>query len=168
MLVSSALREAHEVVSVVLHTDKPGIWEDSKSLLTYGLIKVGCPVASIVTVPTRLQRRMSQRERETRHTSLHRSQTSKDLCAMQAELQSSGVAGVTESMSGSAPYAQQARLSTCSESNSHGFCRQMDAEGSNLEIGNTPCIAVRAALRVNITSRLNFDLEDQSSFQPQS
>jgi hypothetical protein len=25
-----------------LHTDKPGIWEDSKVLLTYGLLKVGC------------------------------------------------------------------------------------------------------------------------------
>ncbi len=43
VLVSSALREGHEVISVVLHTDKPGIWEDSKALLTYGLIKVGCP-----------------------------------------------------------------------------------------------------------------------------
>jgi D-alanyl-D-alanine carboxypeptidase len=41
-LVSSALRDGHEVISVVLHTDKPGIWEDSKALLTYGLIKVGC------------------------------------------------------------------------------------------------------------------------------
>jgi D-alanyl-D-alanine carboxypeptidase len=40
--VSSALRDGHEVISVVLHTDKPGIWEDSKALLTYGLIKVGC------------------------------------------------------------------------------------------------------------------------------
>jgi len=42
VLVSSALRDGHEVISVVLHTDKPGIWEDSKALLTYGLIKVGC------------------------------------------------------------------------------------------------------------------------------
>src|ERR1700680_5077172 len=42
LLVSSALREGHEVISVVLHTDKPGIWEDSKALLTYGLIRVGC------------------------------------------------------------------------------------------------------------------------------
>ena len=42
VLVSSALREGHEVISVVLHTDKPGIWEDSKALLTYGLVKVGC------------------------------------------------------------------------------------------------------------------------------
>ncbi|MBV8377535.1 MAG: D-alanyl-D-alanine carboxypeptidase [Verrucomicrobia bacterium] len=42
VLVSSALLEGHEVISVVLHTDKPGIWEDSKTLLTYGLLKVGC------------------------------------------------------------------------------------------------------------------------------
>jgi D-alanyl-D-alanine carboxypeptidase (penicillin-binding protein 5/6) len=47
VLVSSALIEGHEVISVVLHTDKPGIWEDSKALLTYGLIKVGCPPAAI-------------------------------------------------------------------------------------------------------------------------
>jgi serine-type D-Ala-D-Ala carboxypeptidase (penicillin-binding protein 5/6) len=48
VLVSSALREGHEVISVVLHTDKPGIWDDSKALLTYGLIKVGCPPEAIV------------------------------------------------------------------------------------------------------------------------
>ena len=42
VLVSSALRDGHEVISVVLHTDKPGIWEDSKALLTYGLFEVGC------------------------------------------------------------------------------------------------------------------------------
>jgi serine-type D-Ala-D-Ala carboxypeptidase (penicillin-binding protein 5/6) len=47
VLVSSALIEGHEVISVVLHTDKPGIWEDSKALLTYGLIKVGCPPGAI-------------------------------------------------------------------------------------------------------------------------
>jgi D-alanyl-D-alanine carboxypeptidase (penicillin-binding protein 5/6) len=47
VLVSSALIEGHEVISVVLHTDKPGIWDDSKALLTYGLIKVGCPPAVI-------------------------------------------------------------------------------------------------------------------------
>src|SRR5258705_13728390 len=47
VLVSSALREGHEVVSVVLHTNKPGIWDDSKALLTYGLIKVGCPPEAI-------------------------------------------------------------------------------------------------------------------------
>lgn len=47
VLVSSALREGHEVISVVLHTDKPGIWEDSKALLTYGLIKIGCSPEAI-------------------------------------------------------------------------------------------------------------------------
>ena len=36
VLVSSALRNNREVISVVMHTDKPGIWEDSKLLLTYG------------------------------------------------------------------------------------------------------------------------------------
>ena len=51
--VSSALRDGHEVISVVLHTDKPGIWEDSKALLTYGLIKVGCSAASFVNSPDR-------------------------------------------------------------------------------------------------------------------
>jgi hypothetical protein len=30
-----------------LHTDKPGIWDDSKALLTYGLIKVGCSPEAI-------------------------------------------------------------------------------------------------------------------------
>src|ERR1700733_10160865 len=47
VLVSSVLREGNEVISVVLHTDKPGIWDDSKALLTYGLIKVGCPPEAI-------------------------------------------------------------------------------------------------------------------------
>jgi D-alanyl-D-alanine carboxypeptidase (penicillin-binding protein 5/6) len=48
VLVSSALRDGHEVISVVLHTDKPGIWEDSKLLLCYGLIRVGCAPETIV------------------------------------------------------------------------------------------------------------------------
>jgi serine-type D-Ala-D-Ala carboxypeptidase (penicillin-binding protein 5/6) len=48
VLVSSALRSGHEVISVVLHTDKPGIWVDSKTLLSYGLIKLGCPPETIV------------------------------------------------------------------------------------------------------------------------
>jgi D-alanyl-D-alanine carboxypeptidase (penicillin-binding protein 5/6) len=38
VLVSSALRNSREVISVVMHTDKPGIWEDSKRLLSYGLL----------------------------------------------------------------------------------------------------------------------------------
>lgn len=36
VLVSAALRDAREVISVVMHTNKPGIWEDSKMLLSYG------------------------------------------------------------------------------------------------------------------------------------
>ncbi|HEY0790014.1 MAG TPA: D-alanyl-D-alanine carboxypeptidase family protein [Chthoniobacterales bacterium] len=53
VLVSSALREAHEVISVVLHTDKPGIWVDSKNLLTFGLLKLGCSPEAIVDTTDR-------------------------------------------------------------------------------------------------------------------
>jgi D-alanyl-D-alanine carboxypeptidase (penicillin-binding protein 5/6) len=53
VLVSSALRGGHEVISVVLHTDKPGIWDDSKALLSYGLIKLGCPAEAIVDTTDR-------------------------------------------------------------------------------------------------------------------
>jgi len=38
VLVSSALRNNREVISVVMHSDKPGIWEDSKQLLSFGLL----------------------------------------------------------------------------------------------------------------------------------
>ena len=37
-LVSAALRDGREVIAVVLHTDKPGIWDDSTLLLSYGLL----------------------------------------------------------------------------------------------------------------------------------
>jgi len=37
VLASAALRDYREVIAVVMHTDKPGIWEDSKLLLIYGL-----------------------------------------------------------------------------------------------------------------------------------
>jgi len=53
VLVSSALREGHEVISVVLHTNKPGIWDDSKSLLAYGLVKLGYPPESIADTTDR-------------------------------------------------------------------------------------------------------------------
>jgi serine-type D-Ala-D-Ala carboxypeptidase (penicillin-binding protein 5/6) len=55
VLVSSALRGGHEVISVVLHTDKPGIWDDSKALLSYGLIKLGCPTEAIVDTTDRTE-----------------------------------------------------------------------------------------------------------------
>jgi D-alanyl-D-alanine carboxypeptidase (penicillin-binding protein 5/6) len=37
VLVSAANWGSREVISVVMHTNKPGIWEDSKLLLTWGL-----------------------------------------------------------------------------------------------------------------------------------
>jgi D-alanyl-D-alanine carboxypeptidase (penicillin-binding protein 5/6) len=37
VLVSAALRGNHEVIAVVMHTNKPGIWDDSMLLLSYGL-----------------------------------------------------------------------------------------------------------------------------------
>jgi D-alanyl-D-alanine carboxypeptidase (penicillin-binding protein 5/6) len=37
VLASAAVRDGREVIAIVMHTDKPGIWEDSKLLLTYGL-----------------------------------------------------------------------------------------------------------------------------------
>jgi D-alanyl-D-alanine carboxypeptidase (penicillin-binding protein 5/6) len=41
VLVSAAMRGSHEVISVVMHTDKPGIWNDSMLLLSYGLDRLG-------------------------------------------------------------------------------------------------------------------------------
>jgi D-alanyl-D-alanine carboxypeptidase (penicillin-binding protein 5/6) len=43
VLVSAATRGGKEVVSVVLHTNKPGIWDDSKLLLETGLTKLTSP-----------------------------------------------------------------------------------------------------------------------------
>lgn len=37
VLASAALRDNREVIAIVMHTNKPGIWEDSKRLLSYGL-----------------------------------------------------------------------------------------------------------------------------------
>ena len=36
VLASAALRESREVIAVIMHSDRPGIWEDSKLLLTFG------------------------------------------------------------------------------------------------------------------------------------
>jgi serine-type D-Ala-D-Ala carboxypeptidase (penicillin-binding protein 5/6) len=43
VLVSSAIRAGREAISVVLHSNKPGIWEDSKTLLDHGFAKLGVP-----------------------------------------------------------------------------------------------------------------------------
>lgn len=37
VLASSAYRSGREAIAVVMHTDKPGIWEDSAKLLEFGL-----------------------------------------------------------------------------------------------------------------------------------
>jgi|GEM_PF-697844 len=51
VLVSSATREGREVLSVVLHTNKPGIWEDSKLLLLDGFIKLGVAIPATELPP---------------------------------------------------------------------------------------------------------------------
>ena len=43
VLVSSAIRDGREVIAVVLHTNHPGIWEDSKTLLEHGFEKLNLP-----------------------------------------------------------------------------------------------------------------------------
>ena len=43
VLVSSAIRAGHEAISVVMHSDKPGIWNDSKTLLEHAFEKFGVP-----------------------------------------------------------------------------------------------------------------------------
>ena len=43
VLVSSAMREGIEVISVVMHSDRAGIWNDSSSLLLYGFERLGVP-----------------------------------------------------------------------------------------------------------------------------
>ena len=42
-LVSSAIRQGREVISVVLHTSSAGIWNDSTTLLLYGFERLGIP-----------------------------------------------------------------------------------------------------------------------------
>lgn len=49
VLVSAAARDGKEVISVVLHTNKPGIWDDSKLLLNHGLTKLTAPPAPAPT-----------------------------------------------------------------------------------------------------------------------
>ena len=45
VLVSSAIRAGCEAISVVMHSDKPGIWNDSKTLLEHAFEKLGVPAA---------------------------------------------------------------------------------------------------------------------------
>jgi D-alanyl-D-alanine carboxypeptidase (penicillin-binding protein 5/6) len=47
VLVSAALRGNREVIAVVMHTNKPGIWDDSMLLLSYGLDHAADTVAKV-------------------------------------------------------------------------------------------------------------------------
>jgi D-alanyl-D-alanine carboxypeptidase (penicillin-binding protein 5/6) len=49
VLVSSAMRGNHEAISVVMHTDKPGIWNDSMLLLGYALDRLNGATANTVS-----------------------------------------------------------------------------------------------------------------------
>jgi serine-type D-Ala-D-Ala carboxypeptidase (penicillin-binding protein 5/6) len=52
VLVSAATRGDCEVLAVVLHTDKPGIWDDSHLMLVCGLAKLGvAPAAGDPALP---------------------------------------------------------------------------------------------------------------------
>jgi len=62
VLVSSALRGGHEVVSVVLHTDKPGIWMIARHCLATDLSKLGCPAEAIVDTTDRTEEPASSDE----------------------------------------------------------------------------------------------------------
>ncbi len=45
VLVSCAIRAGREAISVIMHSDKPGIWNDSKTLLEHAFEKLGVPAA---------------------------------------------------------------------------------------------------------------------------
>ena len=49
VLVSAAMRGNNEAISVVMHTDKPGIWNDSMLLLTYALDRLTTATATAAT-----------------------------------------------------------------------------------------------------------------------
>lgn len=50
-LVSSATRGGREVISVVLRTNSPGIWNDSATLLGYGFERLGIPAPTPEGLP---------------------------------------------------------------------------------------------------------------------
>ena len=51
VLVSSAIRAGHEAISVIMHSDKPGIWNDSKTLLEHAFEKLGAPATPPAPAP---------------------------------------------------------------------------------------------------------------------
>ena len=51
VLVSCAIRAGREAISVVMHSDKPGIWNDSKTLLEHAFEKLGVPAPVAASTP---------------------------------------------------------------------------------------------------------------------
>jgi D-alanyl-D-alanine carboxypeptidase (penicillin-binding protein 5/6) len=55
VLVSCAIRSGCEAISVIMHSDKPGIWNDSKTLLEHAFAKLGAgpaPATQATPAPT--------------------------------------------------------------------------------------------------------------------
>jgi len=52
VLVSCAIRSGCEALSVIMHSDRPGIWNDSKTLLEHGFEKLGAPAPAPVPAGT--------------------------------------------------------------------------------------------------------------------
>lgn len=50
VLVSSASRQDHEIIAVVMHTNRPGIWDDSRTLLLHGFEKLGLAEAGDIAL----------------------------------------------------------------------------------------------------------------------
>ena len=51
VLVSSAKQDGREVIAVIMHSDKPGIWDDSTLLLSYGLLPQNPPPSTAPPTP---------------------------------------------------------------------------------------------------------------------
>jgi D-alanyl-D-alanine carboxypeptidase (penicillin-binding protein 5/6) len=51
VLVSSAIRAGKEAISVVMHSDRPGVWNDSKTLLEHAFEKLGLTAPPTSTTP---------------------------------------------------------------------------------------------------------------------
>ncbi len=52
VLVSSAIRAGREAIAIVMHSDKPGIWNDSKTLLEHAFEKLGVPPPVTILPPS--------------------------------------------------------------------------------------------------------------------
>ena len=53
------MRGNNEVISVVMHTDKPGIWNDSMLLLSYGLDRLNAESTAATATATETTTRVA-------------------------------------------------------------------------------------------------------------